>query len=64
MPMIHKLKNSFFLGQYIIMQNLAQGAFGFVYSGYDLFDDNRAIIIKFTKNHAINEREFKTIQEI
>ena len=68
MPVIDKLKNFVLDGRYKIRKPLSEGAFGKIYEGQDkdtkIQGIRRPIIIKFTKNHEMNDREYAAITDV
>lgn len=54
-PIIKKMKGFIVENRYIISKKLNEGAFGKIYSGYDVQSDfhggHQPIIFKFSKNH-------------
>ena len=67
-PIIKKMKGFLLDNRYVISQKLNEGAFGQIYSGYDmktmLNGTQKPIVFKFSKNHTMNDAEFKALEEI
>ena len=69
MPIIETLQGFILNDRYKITQSLSEGAFGKIYAGYDMSQQSnlgirRPIIVKFTKNHEMNDREFEALRDI
>ena len=52
-PTIQQLKDSILLERYKIEAPLAEGAFGKIYSGVDLLDNCKPIVIKLSKYDTV-----------
>lgn len=67
-PIIKKMKGFLLDNRYVISQKLNEGAFGQIYSGYDmktmLNGAQKPIVFKFSKNHTMNDAEFNALEEI
>ena len=67
-PIIKKIKDFTLNGRFVIQKRLNQGAFGKIYSGYDVQTMvngvYKPVVIKFSKNHAMNDQEFTAALEI
>ena len=67
-PVVQTLKGFVLNGRFVIDQVLSEGAFGKIYQGYDLAQKvngiQKPVIIKLTKSHEMNDREFKSLIEI
>ena len=61
---IYQLKDCILLNRFKIDEPLAQGGFGKVYSGVDLLNQGKPIVVKFSQSHAQLEKEFKALTEI
>lgn len=68
MPVIDTLKNFVLDGHYKIRKPLSEGAFGKIYEGQDketkVKGIRKPIIIKFTKNHTMNDREYAALTDV
>ena len=63
-PIIKKMKGFLLDNRYMISKKLNEGAFGQIYSGYDLQAGQKPIVLKFSKNHSMNDQEFNALAEI
>ena len=67
-PIVKKMKGFILENRYIISKKLNEGAFGKIYSGYDVQTSfqggHRPIIFKFSKNHVMNDSEYAALIEI
>ena len=67
-PIIKKMKGFLLDNRYVIAKKLNEGAFGQIYSGYDVQTSvnglQKPIVLKFSKNHSMNDAEFKALAEI
>lgn len=67
-PIIKKMQGFIIENRFIISKKLGEGAFGQIYSGYDVqtnFNgDKKPIVFKFTKNHSMNDQEFNAMRDI
>lgn len=67
-PIIKKMKGFILDNRYVIAKKLNEGAFGQIYSGYDAQTTvnglQKPIVLKFSKNHSMNDAEFKALAEI
>ena len=61
---IPELKDSVLLKRFKIDAPLAEGAFGKIYSGVDLLENFRPIVIKFSQCEEYLENEFRALTEI
>jgi len=68
MQIIDKLEGFVLEGRYKVKKALSEGAFGKIYTGQDKKRKaqgvRRPVIIKFTRNHEMNDREFDALKEI
>lgn len=67
-PIIKKMKGFLLDNRYVIAKKLNEGAFGQIYSGYDAQASvdglQKPIVLKFSKNHSMNDAEFKALAEV
>ena len=67
-PIVKSLKGFVLDGRFVIEKALSEGAFGKIYTGHDLNTKSQGIqkpvIIKFTKNHEMNDREYEALRDI
>ena len=61
---IQNLKDSILYERFKIDGPLAEGAFGKIYSGVDLLDNCRPIVIKFSRFDNYLQNEFMALTEI
>lgn len=54
--------------RYMLSKKLNEGAFGQIYSGFDIKEkingQEKPIVIKFSKNHQMNDVEFKALTDV
>lgn len=68
MPVVDNLHGFVLDGRYKVRKALSEGAFGKIYEGQDKKQKvqgiRKPVIIKFTKNHEMNDREFDALTDI
>lgn len=68
MPVVDSLNGFVLDGRYKVRKALSEGAFGKIYEGQDKKQKvqglRKPVIIKFTKNHEMNDREFDALTDI
>jgi hypothetical protein len=59
---ISDLSNTIIEGRYKVTKSLSSGAFGKIYTAFDLNSKVDGVfaplIVKFTKNHSMNDKEY------
>jgi serine/threonine protein kinase len=67
-PIIKKLKGFLLDNRYMISKKLNEGAFGQIYSGFDMKTTvdgvQKPIVLKFSKKHGMNDAEFAALAEV
>ena len=68
LPVVESLNGFILNDRFRITKTLSEGAFGKIYSGIDIKKSRHGaplpIIVKFTKNHEMNDREFEALRDI
>jgi serine/threonine protein kinase len=68
MEIINKITDTVLEKRWHIVRSLGEGAFGKIFQAYDLKKTTqgvpRPVIVKFTKNHDMNDREYRALKEV
>lgn len=68
MEIVNKIVGTLLEGRWKIIKSLGEGAFGKIFHAIDQQKTTqgvpRPVIIKFTKNHEMNDREYRALKDV